>query len=305
MGGVTAVVTETTSELRSRGVRVRQANTASLGGIARAIPYVWERRSVHVLHITRLWRSTVLAPLFAVLPGTTVLVLHSGSARAQLAGMPALLRHVVLTGLRAYQVILPVNGDVVSELPAGLRRRATVVVPRRIQAVGRPGPGTPTVPHRLAVATNSGLPHYRAAVAVRAAELVRRSWPDAELVILAYDRETPALQDLRRQVAELPWVRVEMNLSEAAVREELEAAEVFLRPTSWDGDALIVREALMAGARVVASDTSPRPAGVELTAPTPEAFAAAVLEGGAPSDGAGLGAVSLLDVLCELAAGLQ
>ena len=44
----------------------------------------------------------------------------------------------------------------------------------------------------------------------------------------------------------------------------LAGAGVFLRPTSWDGDSVIVREALALGARVIASDLAPRPAGVEL-----------------------------------------
>jgi glycosyltransferase involved in cell wall biosynthesis len=42
----------------------------------------------------------------------------------------------------------------------------------------------------------------------------------------------------------------------------IEAADLFLRPTRADGDAISVREALALGRRVVASDACPRPRGV-------------------------------------------
>jgi hypothetical protein len=44
----------------------------------------------------------------------------------------------------------------------------------------------------------------------------------------------------------------------------LRSAHVFVRPTSSDGDAVAIREALEAGARVVATSCVPRPPGVEL-----------------------------------------
>ena len=147
----------------------------------------------------------------------------------------------------------------------------------------------------LTVATNSGLPHYNAGLAVDAVRLVRHEWPDARLWILAYDQDGPELGRLRESVAGLEWVELSFNLSGADVASALARSEVFLRPTSWDGDSIIVREALAVGARVVATGVSPRPRGVELCGLAPEELAAAVLHQGALSDGAGLAAVNLAD----------
>jgi hypothetical protein len=42
----------------------------------------------------------------------------------------------------------------------------------------------------------------------------------------------------------------------------LKDIEIYLRPTQSDGDSLLVRDALCAGCRVLASDVVPRPKGV-------------------------------------------
>ncbi len=60
----------------------------------------------------------------------------------------------------------------------------------------------------------------------------------------------------------------------------LAGAGVFLRPTSWDGDSVIVREALALGARVVASDLAPRPLAWSSLRSTRRRVAHAVLHGG-------------------------
>ncbi|HUB08464.1 MAG TPA: glycosyltransferase, partial [Myxococcales bacterium] len=57
----------------------------------------------------------------------------------------------------------------------------------------------------------------------------------------------------------------------------LAATDVFLRPTLADGDAISVREALAAGAAVVATSVVPRPAGTRIVAPDAGALAAATL----------------------------
>lgn len=44
----------------------------------------------------------------------------------------------------------------------------------------------------------------------------------------------------------------------------IEQADIILRPTNWDGDSLTVREALMLGKQILASDIVERPAGTAL-----------------------------------------
>jgi hypothetical protein len=125
--------------------------------------------------------------------------------------------------------------------------------------------------------------------------LVRDEWPDASLKVLAYGHHGPELADLRSRVASLEWVDLSFDLSPERVTTVLARAGVFLRPTSWDGDSVIVREALALGARVVASDLAPRPRGVELAGLDPAEVASAVLHGGRASDGAGLVDTTLAD----------
>ncbi len=120
---------------------------------------------------------------------------------------------------------------------------------------------------------------------------------------------TPALREqeeyLRAQVAARDWVRLFFNLPPAKVAAALDGSGLFLRPTSWDGDALILRQALSRGTRVLASDAAPRPAGVELAELDPQAFARAVLDGGVHSDGRRLGSDTTVDAALRAVAALK
>jgi glycosyltransferase involved in cell wall biosynthesis len=298
VGGVMNAHSELTRLLREEGHEVHYVDTGSAQRALAAAPRLW-RRSLHVFHITRLWRAVVMAPVFAVLPGRTILVLHSGSTHLQLQRQSALLRAVTRLSLHAYDEVWAVSGQIREALPARLQDRVSVV--RFPVAVGPaatataanpaatgPAPADARDPHAVSVATNAGQWYYHADLAVEAVQQVRQEWPDATLRILAYGDDGPDLARLRELVAGLPWVTLSFDAGPQEVASVLERSGVFLRPTAWDGDSLIVREAQGAGARVVASDTCPRAAGVELSSLTAPAFAAAILRGGEVSDGAGL-----------------
>ena len=302
VGGVMNAHSELTRLLREEGHEVRYVDTGSARRALAAAPRLWHR-SLHVFHITRLWRAVVMAPVFAVLPGRSILVLHSGSTHLQLQRQSALLRAVTRLSLRAYDEVWAVSGQIREALPERLQDRVSVV--RFPVAVGpassapgeapgeAPGPAAPASaadrdPHAVSVATNAGQWYYHADLAVEAVQQVRQEWPDATLRILAYGDDGADMARLRELVGGLPWVTLSFDADPHEVASALERSGVFLRPTSWDGDSLIVREAQGAGARVVASDTCPRAAGVELSALTAPAFAEAILHGGEVSDGAGL-----------------
>jgi glycosyltransferase involved in cell wall biosynthesis len=286
VGGVMAAHQQLTALLRVEGCVVRYLDTGSASRALRALP-VLRRRSLHIFHITRLWRSTVMAPLFALLPGRTVLVLHSGSTGRQLAAQPAPRAALTLLGLRAFDEIWAVSASIRDPLPPDLQRRVTVVrFP--VAALPAPDPSIHRDPHAISVATNSGQWYYHADLAVEAVRIVRGVWPDAKLRILAYGDDGADMTRLREQIAGLDWVELSFDADADEVASVLARSGVFLRPTSWDGDSLIVREALAAGVRVVASDTCPRAAGTELAALDAAATAEAVLRGGRPGDGEGL-----------------
>ena len=286
-----------TRQLRAEGHPVRYVDTGSAARAVAALPHLWRRRSLHLFHITRLWRAIVLGPLFAVLPGRTVLVLHSGSVGRQLDTMRPLQARLLRRALPAYDEIWAVNDEIGRRLPTTLARRVRVVAPfaaeRQPDRETSQSPGRD--PHLLTVTTNAGLAHYRADLAVDAVALVRRAWPDARLRVLAYGHDGADLAGLRARVAELPWVELTFDSSPDEVHQVLRRTGVFLRPTDWDGDSVVVREALAVGARVVATNTSPRPVGVELSGSSAREVADAVLHGGRASDGEGLAATTLLD----------
>jgi glycosyltransferase involved in cell wall biosynthesis len=294
MGGVTSSVEDLTAALRAAGHEVRYVPTGSMPRALRALPGLWRRRSLHMFHITRVWRAVELAPLFALLPGRTVLILHSGGVRRQIEAQPrwrALLLHL---SLHAYDQIWVVNADIGRALPRHLAGRVRVVSPF---IVGQAPTASPHARdgHLVTVATNSGLAHYNAELAVDAVRAVRREWPDARLWILAYDKDGPDLDRLRQRVSGLAWVELSLNLPAPEVTEALARSEVFLRPTEWDGDSIMVREAIAVGTRVVASDVIPRPAGVELSGLSEAELASAVLHRGRVSDGAGLASLTFVD----------
>jgi glycosyltransferase involved in cell wall biosynthesis len=287
VGGVLTSHRQMTEVLRAEGHDVSYVDTGSASRAARAVPTLWSRRALHVLHITRLWRAAQLAPLLATLPGVKALVLHSGSTAGQLSAMTPSRRRAVLRVLRTFDELWVVNAAIRELLPADLAARTTVVTPFDARGVAARG-ATARDPHALVLATNAGLPHYNAQAGVEAVRLVRAEWPDAHLRLLAYGHQGPELEALRSMVATLDWVDLSFDLTPEQVSAVLAGAGVFLRPTSWDGDSVIVREALALGARVVASDLAPRPRGVELAGVDPAAVAEAVLHGGRVSDGAGL-----------------
>lgn len=302
MGGVTSSVEDLTEALRAAGHEVRYVPTGSMPRAIRALPGLWRRRSLHMFHITRLGRAVELAPLFALLPGRTVLILHSGGVRRQIEAQHLWRALLLSVSLRAYNQIWVVNADIGRALPHHVVGRVRVVSPFIPQAPETRWPSREA--HLLTVATNSGLPHYNAELAVEAVRTVRLEWPDARLWILAYDREGPELDRLRRMVSDLPWVELSHNLPADEVTAALARSEVFLRPTDWDGDSIMVREALAVGTRVVASDVIARPAGVELSGLSQAELAAAILRPARVSDGTGLASLTVVDaanaVLAEL-----
>jgi glycosyltransferase involved in cell wall biosynthesis len=302
---VTRSVEDLTAALRKTGHDVRYVDTGSPVRAVCALRGIWARRCLHLFHITRVWRAIVMSPVFALLPGRTVLVLHSGAVGRQIKAQQPWRARLLRLSLRAYDQIWAVNTDIGAALPDILLERVRIVSP----FVYNPSPDANRPSrerHLLTVATNSGLAHYNAELAVDAVRMVRHDWPDARLWILAYDQEGPGLNRLREAVSDLDWVELSFNLSVADLTAALARSDVFLRPTDWDGDSIIVREALALGTRVVASDVSARPAGVELCGLSAEDLAAAVVHVGSSkvSDGAGLATQTVADAVCDALDGL-
>jgi glycosyltransferase involved in cell wall biosynthesis len=93
---------------------------------------------------------------------------------------------------------------------------------------------------------------------------VRQKWPKAGLLIAG----SGSLHDaLRQQISKQPYAQHILlygDLPHAATLQAITRADLMLRTTWYDGDALSVREALHFGLPVIATDNGMRPEGVRL-----------------------------------------
>jgi hypothetical protein len=116
---------------------------------------------------------------------------------------------------------------------------------------------------KLLVASGSVTAHYGLHEVLEATAGNAGEWG---VLLATYGRSEPEYES---RLAE--WMRPEVlrvhELPPGQFLTVLRSAHVFLRPTRWDGDAVAIREALEAGAHVIATDCAPRPAGVELYQP--------------------------------------
>ncbi|HYG68672.1 MAG TPA: glycosyltransferase, partial [Anaeromyxobacteraceae bacterium] len=114
---------------------------------------------------------------------------------------------------------------------------------------------------------------YGADVLLPAFEAARARLPGSGLVIFGPGTAAPGF------VA--PGVLALGEISHGEALATIEAADVFVRPTRADGDAVSVREALALGRAVVATSVGHRPAGCLLVPPADrDALAARLVEAG-------------------------
>lgn len=107
-------------------------------------------------------------------------------------------------------------------------------------------------------------PEYDLPLQIEALRQVREKMPEAGLVMIG----SGSLEaDLRRKITAKPYAKHMLlpgDVPHAATMQAIERADVMLRTTLYDGDAVSVREALHLGTPVIASDNGMRPNGVHL-----------------------------------------
>lgn len=106
---------------------------------------------------------------------------------------------------------------------------------------------------------------------------IREKFPNAGLVLLGHGSLESSL---RKRIEQKPFAEHILlcgDIAHAVTMRAIAQADVMLRTTLYDGDAISVREALYLGTPVVATDNTMRPAGVQLVpAFAPHALFAAV-----------------------------
>jgi glycosyltransferase involved in cell wall biosynthesis len=275
-GGVAEHVAALARSLRARGVDavVLDVGASALRRVpgvrpARGLaPYTaalaWaaaERRLVHV-HTTganpKSW-LVALAGGRARVPGAPhgVLTIHSGTCPAWLAASAA-RRRLAALACAGYGRVIAVSPEIAAALRgAGVPAGKVVVLSPWSPSLLDP----PRAPARLAPFRDARAPLFAAALApgpiyggdllLPAFAALRLRLPDAGLVVFGPGTEGLAGEGLLA-LGQIPH---------AEALGVLAAADVFVRPTRADGDALTVREALAAGRRVVASAVGNRPPG--------------------------------------------
>ena len=241
-------------------------------------------RGVHVFNVSSPRTFRLFGIIATLCGGNRIALLHGGELRTTLSASRA---NRCLA--KRFTQIWATNATL-AEAGRSLRPHDEV-------RVVSPYSGSPTpsrVPNRDAdlfvVFAYQGSPIYGVDVCLDAIQLIRMSGRHAaELTVVVYGRHREAAWEAtQRRCSQLEWVNIREELTEPDV-DALLLVATLLRPSSTDGDSLIIRRALELGARVIASDAAPRPAGVELTRRDPTSLAHAIEEGGEVSSGRGLG----------------
>jgi glycosyltransferase involved in cell wall biosynthesis len=244
-----------------------------------------------------------------VLPHHTVAYFHGGTQIPALATLKA-------TDLNVFSSAWATNEAVANALQDVTNRTIQLVSPFSNSAQSPvDGRIVPTAPRKnrgedsyvVLAALNEGRPAYGIEFLLEVLHTLRARGYPLELRVLVYGRVSPD-NPIVHQLQTSEWIHTTCNASPDEVRRLLLQADALVRPTSTDGDSLLVREALEHGVRVIASDVVPRPAGVELAPLDVAAFAFAILNvRSRVSSGRGLGlplSVAISDLLADESAGV-
>jgi glycosyltransferase involved in cell wall biosynthesis len=215
--------------------------------------------------------SWALAALCA--GGTQPLItVHSGLAPAYLGGLKKATRAAVAALLDRTAAIVCVSHEIAAAVTALGGERVVVATPFLAAGV-RPAPPPREVLRarsrwpRLAAACVAPSHEYGAGVLVGGFARAARSDPEVGLVLFGPENTDRMVgRALAACGVDRERVTCAGELPHDQALGTIGAADLFVRPTRADGDAISVREALFLGVRVVASDAAPRPRGVRLFA---------------------------------------
>jgi glycosyltransferase involved in cell wall biosynthesis len=285
-GGVAVHVQQLHQFLRSRNV---EAKVLDIGKGGRPAPDVLPVRSiaqfgmrlagflatgwtVHVHTSGNNPKSWLLAATAGV-PGpraARVITLHSGLLPDYLAASPA-RRAFARAALAGYSRVVAVSEAVKGALlGCGVPAEKVVVVPAFCASQVKPGPVSNAVAavrsrrRPLLAMAHHPSPVYGRLPMFRALRVLAEEWPDVGLALFGPGTRTP---EFARDVRETCVARYIEDLGELEHAEALalmSQADAFIRPTTHDGDAISVREALALGVPCVASDVCRRPEGTFL-----------------------------------------
>ena len=201
-----------------------------------------------------------------------ILTFHSGGFASSKEGQAANYFDWRAFAARRLDKIIAVNEEIVRLFEKyGVQREKITLIPPHVLRQPNPNVVIPETlekfiqRHSPLLFTASWLEeHYDLPLQIRALEFVREKFPNAGLLIVgAGEKEN----ELKKRIAETNYaehVLLAGDVPHEIVLHLIKRADVLLRTTHFDGDAISVREALHLGTPVIATDNKMRPAGVKL-----------------------------------------
>jgi glycosyltransferase involved in cell wall biosynthesis len=107
-------------------------------------------------------------------------------------------------------------------------------------------------------------PEYDLALQIEAIGQVRKKFPDAGLLMIGSGSLEGNLRQLIAAQPDAQHILLPGDVPHAVTMQAIAQAQVMLRTTLYDGDAVSVREAIHLGTPVIATDNGMRPDGVQL-----------------------------------------
>nr|WP_279636939.1 glycosyltransferase [Corallococcus llansteffanensis] len=258
-------------------------------------------------------KAWMLAALVGSMPGSRsprVITLHSGLIPDYLAASQArrVFARTALAGYARVVAVSPAVRDAV--IACGVPARKVLMQPAFCGSQVQPGPVTPEVEaararrQPLLTMAHHPSPVYGRKQMFRALKLIAQAHPHVGLALFGLGTRSDEFVRDARELGVAGLLEDLGELEHANALGLMSQSDVFIRPTTHDGDSLSVREALALGVPCVASDVCARPEGTRLfKAGDEHALAAAVSEalkaGPATVRAPDAGPV-LLDVYAEL-----
>lgn len=195
----------------------------------------------------------------------SVLTIHSGEFGISQKQNVFILRYL----LKRFSVIIAVNKQISSVLeklgiePDKIRIISPFVLPLN-ESVDVPHDLMEFVNARSPFIVSVGLlePEYDLETQITAIQSLINTYPEIGLMIIGSGSLEAHLISLIKQKKLESYVKITGDLPHVITIQMISIANVLLRTTRFDGDAISVREALFLGTPVIATDNGMRPQGV-------------------------------------------
>ena len=202
----------------------------------------------------------------------SVMTFHSGGYPSTPEGKSAGPNSFAGFVLRRFDGLIGVNSEIMSffQRLGVASQRTRLILPHSFLNEEQQAVLPPTLDsfftahHPVLISVGLLEPEYDLPLQIQALEYVRKKFPSAGLVLIGSGSLDRELQSKIDTCSYGEHILLCGDVPHGATLLAISRADLMLRTTLYDGDAVSVREALHVGTNVVASDNGMRPAGVHL-----------------------------------------